>query len=330
MSSLTIAVADGALSTQAEIEQRYGGQARFVTGPMDSPDSLARTAAGADAIVVTLHRLSAEHFAALPESVRVVGRAGVGLDTIDLVAADERGTAVVYQPDYATNEVADHAAAMALSAVRLIPLADRSLRTGQWASGPQLGPILDLQEVSAGIVGAGRIGRAAGRRLRPFVREVLGYDVPGTPGSDELEMVGSLPELLSRSSIVSLHVPLTPQTRGLIGADELALLPPGAVLVNVSRGGLVDEAAVAEALHSGRLGAAALDVFETEPLADDSPLRTAPNAILTPHIAWYSSASGRRLADWTVSDVIEVALGKDPQRGRLAVRPVADPAGHPA
>jgi D-3-phosphoglycerate dehydrogenase len=347
-SDLLVAVADGALPTLEDLARRHADVAVFRVGDMSTPEALARTAAGADALVVTLHRLTAEHIAALPDSVRTIGRAGVGLDTIDLAAAAARGIRVVYQPDYATNEVADHAVAMLLTAVRRICQADQRVRADGWTSAQELGGVLDLQTATAGVIGTGRIGRAAAARLRPFVDRVIGYDVPGTPSFEvagtapnsapgsspvsTVEVSDDLAGVLAASGVVTLHLPLTDATRHLLGAAELAAMPRGSVLVNVSRGGLVEEEALAEALTSGHLAGAALDVFVDEPLPEDSPLRGTPNLVLTPHIAWYSTASGFRLADWTVADVLAVAAGGAPGHGRLAAAgpgpgPTPAPAG---
>ncbi|GAA2008564.1 C-terminal binding protein [Nakamurella flavida] len=341
--ALLVAVADGALPTLPALAQRHAQAAVFRAGDVDTPQALSQTAAGADALIVTLHRLSAEHIAALPDSVRTIGRAGVGLDTIDLAAAAARGIQVVYQPDYATNEVADHAVAMLLSTVRRICQANERVRSDGWTSAQQLGPVLDLSTATAGVMGTGRIGRATAARLRPFVQHLIGFDVPGTPAFDvpatasssTVQVSDDLPAVLAASNVVSLHLPLTDATRHVIGAAELAALPAGAVLVNVSRGGLVDEAALVEALTDGHLAGAALDVFADEPLPQASPLRSAPNLVLTPHIAWYSSASGLRLADWTVADVLTVATGGGPTHGRIAdagptPTPVVVGTGHAA
>lgn len=318
MSLPLLVVADGALPDLDDRARRYRNEARFTSGDISTPEALARTAADADALIVTLHKLTADHISALPDSVRTIGRAGVGLDTIDLDAAARRGISIVFQPDYATNEVADHALAMLLATARRIPQADRRVRQDGWVSARDLGPVPDLTAVTASVLGTGRIGRAVIDRLRPFVRGIVGYDVAGAPACPGVDIIADLTAVLESCSVLTLHLPLNPQTRNLIGAAELALLAPGSILVNVSRGGLVDEAALAEALHSGHLGAAALDVFLDEPLPDDSPLRDAPNLVLTPHIAWYSTPSGERLADWTVSDVVTVTAGGVPEHGRIA------------
>ncbi|WP_188941285.1 C-terminal binding protein [Nakamurella endophytica] len=316
-----IAVAEGALAGLDDLIDGLRGTAEVRTGPVGTPDEVAALTDGADGLVVSLQRLTDAHIAALGRSVRVIGRAGVGLDTIDLDAARARSVAVVYQPDYATNEVADQAMALLLGAHRRVVQADRAVREQGWCGGTDLGPIPALQECTAGVVGTGRIGRAVIARIRPFVRDVLAYDVVDSSPGEDFERVSDLGELLRRAHVVSLHVPLTPDTHHLIDAGRLRRMPPGAVLVNVSRGGLVDEAALAAALHAGIIGAAGLDVFEQEPLPADSPLRDAPNLVLSPHIAWYSSESAPRLASRTMTDVLAVTLGNRPEHGSFAVDP---------
>jgi D-3-phosphoglycerate dehydrogenase len=327
VADITIAVALGALATLDQLRERYTDTVEFRTADISTPAALAELTEGADALVVTLHRLDASMIEALPSSVRVIGRAGVGLDTIDLIAAAGRGIRVVFQPDYATNEVADHALAMLLATQRRIVAADQRMRAEGWLGGHDLGPVLALQESTAGVVGTGRIGRAVIDRLRPMVADILGFDADGASPAAGVRACADLLELLSGAQIVTLHLPLTEQTRHVIGAREIAAMPPGAILVNVSRGGLVDEVALADALHAGHLSAAALDVFETEPLPLDSPLRSAPNLVLSPHIAWYSTQSGIRLADWIVADVVEIVCDRAPQYGRIAALTSAPAAG---
>lgn len=317
MTAYRVAVADGALTGQDALAERYAGVTEFCSGDVSSPATLARLTAGADALIVSLQRLTAQHMDALPESVRVIGRAGVGLDNIDLAAAARRDIRVVFEPGYATEEVADHAVAMLLAAQRRIVQADRRTRAEGWLGGAQLGRVCALSEATAAVLGAGRIGRAVIHRLRPFVREVLAFDVAADP-LDQATLSTDLTGVLAAAQVVTVHLPLSPATYHLIGADEIAAMPAGAVLVNVSRGGLVDESALAAALHSGHLSAAALDVFETEPLPADSPLRGAPNLVLSPHVAWYSDRSAPRLADWTVEDVLAALAGDQLRHGAFA------------
>lgn len=244
-----------------------------------------------DGVLVQYAAITAAELDAHPEW-RVIGRYGVGVDTIDLAAASERGIPVVNVPDYCEEEVATHAAALALAATRRITEADALVRAGRWADWPTLRPIRALSGMTLALIGVGRIGRETIRLLQPFFGRIVAHDPWATevPGA---ELV-SLDEALAAADVLSLHLPLTADTHHLIGADAIARLKPNAYLVNVSRGGLVDSAALAAALHEGRLAGAALDVLEQEPPAGD-PVLEAPHVTLTNHLAWYSEESEAKL-----------------------------------
>jgi D-3-phosphoglycerate dehydrogenase len=304
MTSPVIAVADGAFSGRHTIEREFGGRAAIRWADLSSAAAARRSTAGADAVVVTLQRLSAEIIAAFGPSVRVIGRGGVGLDTIDLAAAASRGITVVNQPAYGAQEVASHALALLLAVQRRLLAADQYVRSG-WAGPAGLDGIQPLDEATVGVLGCGRIGNAFVERVRPLVRQVLIYDAAPVPVPAGAERAADLDDLLTRSAVLSLHLPLSDSTRGLIGARELGFLPSGAVVVNVSRGGIIDETALADALHSGHVIGAGLDVFAEEPLPPDSPLLSTPNTVLTPHCAAASDRAARRLSHWTISDVIQ-------------------------
>ncbi|MGD0019611.1 MAG: C-terminal binding protein [Candidatus Limnocylindrales bacterium] len=220
--------------------------------------------------------------------LRVIGRYGVGLDNIDLPAAARRGIRVLNVPDYCTGEVADHALGLILALTRGIVFLDRSVQAGRWdfRIGGELRRAATIQ---LGIVGFGRIGQALARRALALGYRVVATD-PRRPPRDGVPMV-ELVELLSTSDVVSLHPCLDETTRHLLDARAFALMKPGAFLVNTARGGLVDQAALVEALRSGRLGGAALDVLEQEPIPAGDPLLALPNVILTPHTAFYSRES---------------------------------------
>jgi D-3-phosphoglycerate dehydrogenase len=176
-----------------------------------------------------------------------------------------------------------------------------------------------LDELVVGLVGGGRIGRATAEMLRGLVGEILVYD-PAGPSLPDGTAASPLKELLGRSDVVSLHLPLTPQTAGMVDAAFLAMMAPGALLVNVSRGGLVDEDALVAALDSGHIGGAALDVFPIEPLPKTSPLLGAKNTLFTPHCASYSERSVWRLASWTVADTIAWLRSDTIEHGNVVVR----------
>ena len=320
--AVRIAVAQNALTGFDELVARMRGEVDFVTGPVDTPAQVAELTSGAQALVVSLHRLDDASFAAMADSVRVIGRAGVGLDTIDLDSADQHGVAVVYQPAYATSEVATHAAAMLLSLQRRLREADATVRAG-WGSSADVGPVWSMGEARVGVLGCGRIGRALVDRLLPFFGEVRVFDPVVTDDVPGARVVADIDELLQDVDALSLHLPLSEQTRHVIGRREIRRMRPGSILVNVSRGGLIDEQELAAALHDGHLAGAGLDVFETEPLPESSALCSAPNLLLSPHIAWYSNTAASRLREWTIADLLSYTDRRDVTHGRLAVAPSA-------
>jgi D-3-phosphoglycerate dehydrogenase len=282
----------------------FAGVAELRFRDVSTPAAVESATAGADGIVVALHPLRRAHIEAFGPGVKVIGRAGVGLDSIDLEAAESLGVAVVNEPSYGATEVASHGVAMMLALQRNLLRADRYVRDG-WSGGLGLGTIKPVDELTVGLAGCGRIGSAAACMLRGLVGEVLAYDPLAPALPDGVIRIDSLEELLARSDVVSLHMPLTDETRGVINAKTIAAMRPGAILVNVSRGPLVDEKALTEALESGQLAGAGLDVFEVEPLPADSPLLAAPNTIFSPHMAAHSVRAMWRLAMWTIGDTVE-------------------------
>jgi D-3-phosphoglycerate dehydrogenase len=243
--------------------------------------------------------VGAELFAQLP-ALRVVATATVGFDHIDIDAAEEHGVAVVSVPDYCTQEVADHALALLLGLVRGVVALDLEVRQGGWDA-KAAGPLRTLAELRVGIVGLGRIGGALATRLLALGAEVWAHDV--LPVARDGVRFVELEELLAECDAVTLHVPLTRETRGLIGRPQIALMKPDALLVNTSRGAVVDVGAVLVALRAGRLGGAALDVLPQEP-PPVAPL--APNLVLTPHAAYYSEAAEERSARLAVARMREI------------------------
>lgn len=313
-----IAVAPGLLERIEDVTGDLGDLVRFRDIEVDTPAELAREAGDADAVVVALHPLRSEHIEALPRRVRVLARAGVGLDTIDLAAARRCGLAVVNQPDYATAEVATHAVSMLLAVHRRLMAADRVAR-GDWATVATLGRITPIEEQTVGVVGGGRIGRAVIDRLRPFAGTILLHDPQLDEAPAGVELVRDLHDLLARADAVTLHLPLTESTRNIIGVDTLKAMPEGGILVNVSRGGLVDEEALLASLRDEHLAGAALDVMDHEPPDPDSPLRTESRILLSPHIGWYSESASRRLWRKTAEGVLQYLSGNAVTSGNLAV-----------
>ena len=247
-------------------------------------EALAEGLATAQALIVRSQTKVNRALLAQAPRLQVVGRAGVGVDNIDLDAATERGIAVLNAPAGNTVSAAELTLALLLAVVRKISEADRSVRNGEWKRAKFGG--IELRGKTLGLVGAGRIGGEVSQRARAFGMKAIAHDPYLTDERARelfLERV-DFEELLARADVLSLHVPLTESTRGMLGAEQLQAMKQGSFLINVARGGVVDEAALAAALSGGHLAGAALDVFENEPLPADSPLRSAPNLVLTPHL----------------------------------------------
>jgi D-3-phosphoglycerate dehydrogenase len=248
------------------------------------PAALREAVAAYDALVVRSQVQVDDALIAAGSRLRVIGRAGVGLDNIDVAAARQRGIAVVNAPGGNTLAAAEHTLGLLLAVARHIPAADASTRAGEWARARFGGT--QLAGKTLGVIGLGRIGLAVAQRGQAFGMRVLASDPYVNPELAErhgIELV-TLADLLASSDVVTLHVPLSGETTHLLDRAAIATLRPGAIVLNVARGGVVDEAALAEALRDGRLAGAGIDVFEHEPPAG-SPLLTAPNVVLTPHIA---------------------------------------------
>ncbi len=276
------------------------------------PGELARGVEGAEGLLCLLtDRIDAALLAASPR-LRVISSCSVGVDHVDLAAANGRGIPVGHTPGVLTETTADLALALLLAVARRIPEAERWLRAGRWRTWePDRLLGRDLHGSTLGLVGLGPIGLAVARRARGFGMRILGWSRRPKPEAAELgvEQTG-LERLLSEADFVSLHVALTPETRHLIDAGALARMKPGALLVNTSRGEVVDEPALAEALAGGRLGGAALDVYEREPLQAASPLLDLPNVVLAPHIGSASVATRTRMADLAVENLLAGLAGE--------------------
>lgn len=283
-----------------------------------APAELRARAAGADGLLCMLtDRVDGALLDACPR-LRVVSNLAVGYDNVDLAACAARGIPVGNTPDVLTDATADLTLALILAAARRLPEGIAAVRDGAW--GPWrldwlLG--LELRGASLAIVGMGRIGRAVGDRARAFGMDVIGVGREGGRAS--------LHAAVARADLVSLHCPLTPETRGLIDAEALAAMKPGAILVNTARGGIVDQVALAEALRSGRLAAAALDVTDPEPLSPDDPLLAAPNLIVLPHLGSATTLTRARMADLAVSNVL-AGIAREPLPHQVLAPPSAGTA----
>jgi glyoxylate reductase len=266
-----------------------------------SPEELRAHVADAEGLLSLLSdRIDTELLAAAPR-LRAVANYAIGFDNVDLDAVAERGIQVGVTPDVLTDATADLAWALMLAAARRLVEAERAVRDGAWRTWEPEGWIgVDVHGATLAVIGAGRIGRAVAQRAAGFDMEVLTVDL----GDD-------LHGALERADFVSLHTPLTPDTRHLIDADALAVMKPTAVLVNTARGPIVDQDALAAALREGRLGAAALDVTDPEPLPPDHALLDAPNLLVVPHIGSATSTARAAMADRAVDNLL-AALAGDP------------------
>lgn len=247
--------------------------------------ALADALHAADAAIVRSGTRITGELLESPGKLRAVARAGVGVDNIDVPAATRKGVVVMNTPGGNTVSAAEHTIALLLSMARHIPAADAGMKAGKWDRNKYLGA--QVAGKTLGVVGLGRIGREVARRATGLDMKVVGYDpflAPERAAQLGIQAFSSLNEILPKCDFLTLHVPMTDETKGLIGEREIGLLPKNARLLNVARGGIIDEQVLADALKAGKLGGAALDVFVQEPLNADSPLLKAPNIVLTPHL----------------------------------------------
>jgi D-3-phosphoglycerate dehydrogenase len=276
--------------------------------------TLAEEMAGVDAVILRARGYVGPELMEAAPWLRVIGRHGVGVDNVDVEAATERGIWVVNTPEANAEAVAEHVFAMMLAFSRRIVQCDRATRKGDWDyRNRDFG--FEVLGKTLGIVGMGQIGsRVAAIGMRAFSQQVLYTDAVARP-EVEREFGArrvSLEELLAGADIVTVHVPATPETRGLLGRKQIARMRPGALFINCSRGAVVDEEALVAALESGHLGGACLDVFAVEPVPGDSRLLRLPNVLLSPHKAGQTEESMRRMA-LVAEDVVRVLQGETPR-----------------
>jgi glyoxylate reductase len=278
-------------------------------------DELLRLAAGARALLPMLtERIDAELLDAAP-SVRIVANMAVGYDNIDVPAATERGVAVTNTPGVLTETTADLAFALLLAGARRVAEGDRLVRAGGW---PTWYPTFmlghDVYGATLGIIGMGAIGQAVAHRARCFGMTVLYYSRGRKQDLEDAMGIAycELPSLLAESDFVSLHCPLTAETRGLIGSKELASMKPSAVLVNTARGPVVDQRALVYALRHNTIAHAALDVTEVEPIAPDDPLLTLDNVTITPHVGSATVTTRARMAEMAAQNIVAFLRGERP------------------
>ncbi|MFD4838024.1 hydroxyacid dehydrogenase [Achromobacter sp. NPDC058515] len=292
------------------LRQRF--DVRYAPDMVEQRGALLEAAGDADALIVrNRSQVNAELLAAAPR-LRAVGRLGVGLDNIDLPGCAARGIQVVPATGANARAVAEYVIGTMLALLRGAYAATPDVAAGRWPRAA-LSQGLEAQGRTLGVVGFGGIGRLAAQLARGLGMRVVGSDAALPPGHPAWEETGAAPlsldALLAQADAVTLHVPLTADTRHLLDAARIGRMRPGAILINTSRGGIVDEAALAAALASGRLRGAALDVFEQEPLPAGSPLANAPNLILTPHIAGLTQEANTRVSDMVAAGVTIALTG---------------------
>ncbi len=296
------------LSLEEAVFEPIAGQVELVGAQCRTEAEVIASAHNADGLInqyAPLGRLVIESL----EKCRIISRYGVGLNTVDVPAATERGIVVANVPDYCMDEVSDHALALLLSWARRVSRLDRNIRSGNWDY--KVGaPIYRLRGRTLGLLAFGRIPRALAPKARAVGLRVLAYD----PYIDQNIMTESgvepceLDDLLQRSDFVSIHVPLSPATRHLISLEKLALMRPEALLINTSRGPLINEADLLTALRAGQIAGAALDVLEDEPIRPVHPLAELDNVLLTPHVAWYSVESEMEMRTKAARNVLQALL----------------------
>lgn len=282
------------------------------SAPLRTPEAVVDALGNAEGLIVDAATPVTRTVLERAADLRVVGRAGIGVDNVDVAAAADEDVVVVNVPDYAVEEVSTHALALLLACVRKLPVYDRRVKSGTW-NWEDGRPLHRLRGKTLGLLAYGKIARRFAEKVSGFAVDVIACD----PYVDEEEMASvgvekvELDELLRESDVLSVHAPLTDETRHSLDADAFAAMPEDAVVVNTARGGVIDTDALAAALSEDSIAAAGLDVFDPEPPVDH-PLRDRDDVILTPHTAWYSEESRRELSRSVATDVLRVLRGEEP------------------
>ncbi len=273
-------------------------------------DELQPMLAGHDAVFASMDKFTPGVLQSSAASqLKLISRWGVGYDAIDIPTATAQGVVVAYTPGLLNETVADFAFALLLSAARQVHIGYAHMARGEWR--PAWGH--DVHGKTLGIIGCGRIGQAMARRAAGFSMPILAYDICPDPNLGPSVRYVSLDELLAQSDFVSLHAASTPANRGLLGEAQFRKMKPNAYLINTARGALIDEAALARALQEGQIAGAALDAFVVEPLPAEHPLRTAPNVLLTPHLASFARETAERVSTTAAQAIVDLMNGVRPQ-----------------
>lgn len=308
----------GIVSDKAEILATVDAQ--LIEVALKSEDDIIREAGDADAVVVGANEPYTRKVIAALTKCKVISRQGIGYNNIDTMAATEEGIPVAYVPDASVAEVSDHAMALIMCFSRKLLTINQAAKEGAWQLGRGLGafvrPLYRLNEQTLGLVGLGRIGKVISQKAKAFGLRIIVYDpyVPEAVARElGVELVG-LGRLLSESDYISLHAPLTEETRHLFKLEQFRKMKPSAYIINTSRGGLVDESALITALSEGYISGAALDVMDPEPPRPDNPLLKMENTIITAHSAFYSESSAEELKRYAIEAVLDALTGKWPAK----------------
>jgi len=313
MASFHVTVSDSVfpnLDPARQVLATIGAELRMADTP--TPEGIVAAAASSDALLVTYAKITADMIRKMP-NCRVISRFGIGVDNVDIEAATAASIVVTKVPDYCIDEVSDHAMALLLAVVRKIPSSSARTHSGRWEMKAVV-PIHRLRGSVLGLAGFGRIPQLVAPKAQAFGMKVVAYD-PFIP-ADVFSRAGvekvELPALLETSDYISVHTPLTPETKGLFNRDTFAQMKRGAYIVNTARGPIIDEAALAEALDSGQIAGVGLDVMTQEP-PPTSPLFGRDNVIITPHTSFYSEESLVELQVKAAQEVVAVLSGKSPR-----------------
>ncbi len=298
------------INDEIEIFKAAGLEFRFYQ--CKTEEDLIANCKGAVACLNQYAPFTEKVFAALPD-LKMIVRYGVGVDNIDVAAATRHGVAVCNVPDYGTFEVADQALALMMEVIRKPGLAWQDVKKGNWDY-TKFTPIRRISSMTVGIIGLGRIGIAFAKRVHALGCEVVGYDVYTKHVKEDPELsfikTASLDEVLEQADLISLHCGLNADNAGMMNQSTFAKMKDGAILINVARGGLINEADLASALNSGKLGGAGIDVTCKEPLEASSPLRSAKNIVITPHMAWYSVEAAHDLNRKCAEEAVRCMRGE--------------------
>ncbi len=314
MTSMKVVVTDATFpDVLAEREAAEQGKASFERCACKSADEVTVAVAGANVVVVQFAPLSEAAIAGLAPGATAI-RYGVGYNNFDIKALNDHSVRAAYIPDYCSDEVADHTAASVLCFLRKLVAFDASVRAGQWDVISVAKPLKASSDTYIGFLGFGRIAQQVYERLRPFGYKFITCDpFYNAENADDVEVV-DLDKLFAESDCLCLHAPSTDETTGIINQSALNAMKSTAYLINSARGDLIDEQALADALETGAIAGAGLDVFASEPLPADSPLRTSPNVLLSPHAAWYSDVAVKRLQELAADEITRALQGKPVRR----------------